>query len=52
MKTRTAWGELCENYKHALDAENVENLELLRFEGSAAPGETEDIKLNNVRLVR
>ncbi len=52
MKTRTAWGETCENYRHALDAENVENLELLRFEGKAAPNETEDIKLNNVRLVR
>lgn len=52
MKTKTAWGELCENYKHAIDAENVENLELIRFEGKAATPYAEDIKLNNVRLAR
>ncbi len=52
MKTKTAWGELCDNYTHALYAENVENLELVRFEGKAARVSLDDIKLNNVRLVR
>lgn len=52
MKTKTAWGEVCESYTHALDAENVENLELIRFEGAAAQSGLDDIKLNNVRLVR
>ncbi len=52
MKTKTAWGELCENYKHALDAAEVENLELIRFEGKAANAALDDIKLDNVRLVR
>lgn len=52
MKTKTAWGTLCENYKHALDAENVENLELIRFEGVSANAGEENIKLNDVRLVR
>ena len=52
MKTKTAWGTLCDEYAHAIDAENVENLELLRFEGRAASPELEDIKLNNVRMVR
>ena len=27
MKTKTMWGNLCSSYKHAIDAENVENLE-------------------------
>lgn len=52
MKTKTAFGEPCESYTHAVDAENVENLELLRFEGKAASKEYDDIRLNNVRLVR
>ena len=39
-------------YKHAVDAADVENLELLRFEGKAANAEDEDIKLQNVRLVQ
>ncbi len=52
MKTKTAWGELCESYKYALDAENVENLELIRFEGEAADGSPDSIRLNNVRMVR
>ncbi len=52
MKTKTAWGTLCDEYAHAIDAENVENLELLRFEGRAASPELEDVKLNNVRMVR
>ncbi len=52
MKTKTSWGNICESYKHAVDAENVDNLELLRFEGRAADFAAEDIKLNNVRLVK
>ena len=51
-KTSTRWGRLCESYKHAIDAENVENLELIRFDGKAVSNEIEDIKLNNVRLAR
>ena len=52
MKTKTFWGNLCGNYKYAIDAENVENLELVRFEGKAADKSLDDIKLNNVRMVR
>ena len=52
MKTKTAWGELCENYRHAVDAENVDRLELVRFEGKAADSSLDDIRLENVRLVR
>ncbi len=33
MKTKTLWGNLCDDYKYAIDAENVENLELVRFNG-------------------
>ena len=51
-KTKTAWGNLCDSYKHAIDAENVENLELVRFSGKAASPVEEDIKLNNVKLVK
>ena len=51
-KTTTKWGRLSESYKHAIDAENVDNLELLRFSGKAASVDEEDIKLNNVRLAR
>ena len=52
MKTKTSWGNPCDQYKHAVDAADVENLELLRFEGKAANAEDEDIKLQNVRLVQ
>ena len=31
---------------------NVENLELIRFEGEAADSEYENVKLDNVKLVR
>ena len=50
-KTKTSWGNLCDSYKHAVDAENVENLELIRFSGKAVNPSVEDIKLNNVNLV-
>ncbi len=52
MKTKTRWGNLCPAYKHAIDAENVENLELLRFSGQSVSPDVEDLKLNNVRLVK
>ena len=51
-KTKTSWGKLCDSYKYAIDAENVENLELLRFDGKAANEAQDAIKLNNVKLVR
>ncbi|MGN0444713.1 MAG: glycoside hydrolase family 28 protein [Acutalibacteraceae bacterium] len=50
-KTQTSWGSLCESYKHALDAENTENLELIRFSGKAASPEFEDIRLHSVTTV-
>ena len=52
MKTKTSWGELCENYKHAVDAADVENLELLRFEGAAANEGDEAVKLQNVTFAK
>ena len=51
-KTKTSWGNLCDSYKHAIDAENVENLELIRFSGKAVSPDVEDVKLNNVKLVK
>ena len=51
-KTQTAWGTLCDSYKHAIDAENVENLELVRFSGKAVSPLVDDIKLNNVKLIK
>lgn len=50
MKTKTRWGELCDDYAHAIDAADTQNLELLRFDGAAAFEELEDIKLQNVTL--
>lgn len=49
-KTDISWGQLCENYRHALDAAEVEGLDLVRFSGTAAKEDTEAIKLQNVRL--
>ena len=51
-KTQTMWGNLCDSYKHAIDAENVENLELVRFDGKAVSPLVDDIKLNNVKIVK
>ena len=45
-KTKTSWGNLCDSYKHAVDAENTENLELVRFSGKAAKNDYEDIKIS------
>ena len=50
MKTKTTWGNLCEDYKYAIDAENVENLELVRFNGKSVSADVEDFKFNNVSL--
>lgn len=35
-KTRVRFGTVCDDYAHALDAENCENIELIRFDGEAA----------------
>ena len=51
-KTKTSWGNLCDNYKHAIDAENVENLELIRFSGTSVNPTIDDFKFNNVKLVK
>lgn len=47
-KTRAGWGSLCDSYKHALDAENVENLELIRFSSSSPGDEAQKYRLINV----
>ena len=52
MKTKTSWGTLCESYKYAVDAENVENLEFVRFEGKSVSPDIEDMRLENVRIVK
>ncbi len=44
-KTNTSFGNTCPEYKHAIDAENTENLQLIRFSGKAASSEYEDIKI-------
>ncbi|MBR1810173.1 MAG: glycoside hydrolase family 28 protein [Clostridia bacterium] len=49
-KTDAAWGTLCENYQHAVDAADTENLSLIRFHGIAATPTAEAIKLRNVTL--
>ena len=35
-KTKVRFGTVCDEYAYALDAENCENLSLLRFDGVAA----------------
>lgn len=52
LKVRTAWGTLCESYGYAIDAQNTENLELVRFEGKAARQDMDNLRLNNVRMVK
>ena len=49
-KTKACWGELCSSYKHAIDAENVENLSLIRFSGKAVSEDICDYKFNNVSI--
>lgn len=51
-RTKTRWGTLCSAFKHAIDAANVENLELVRFEGESATPEYDRMVLENVRLVK
>ena len=48
-KTKTRWGKLCDSYKHAIDAENVENLSLIRFDGHAVDPSVDDFKFENVK---
>ncbi len=48
--TRTAWGNLCDDYAHAIDAENVENLKLDSFSGTGA-GEYDSLHFENVGLM-
>lgn len=36
MKTNVNWGNICDDYSHAVDAENCPELELMRFKGEAA----------------
>ena len=48
-KTKTRWGSLCDSYKHAIDAENVENLSLIRFDGHAVDPSVDDFKFENVK---
>ncbi|MCR5207859.1 MAG: glycoside hydrolase family 28 protein [Eubacterium sp.] len=50
-KTKTAFGAPCDSYMHAVDAGDVDGLELLRFEGRAADPALDDIKLENVRRI-
>ena len=47
-KTKTAWGTLCDSYGHAVDAEAVEGLSLIRFSGEAAVPTDEAIHLKEV----
>ncbi len=42
-KTRVIWGTVCDDYRYALDAEQTENLELIRFSGEAAHKADESI---------
>lgn len=51
MKTKVKWGNLHDSYKHAVYAENVEGLELIRFDGHGASDNIEDFKFNNVKLI-
>ncbi len=49
-KTKTCWGNLCPEYKHAIAAENVSQMRLVRFEGSSVDEDTEDFRLENVTI--
>ena len=42
-KTKTSWGNISDKYRHALDAANVENLDLIRFNGKAVSRDYEDV---------
>lgn len=42
-KTSTEWGNICDDYASAIDAENTENLELIRFNGKAVSDKYKDI---------
>ncbi len=38
IKSSVKWGEICDDYAYALDAESCPDLELVRFSGEAAHG--------------
>lgn len=42
-KSSVSWGKICEDYAHAIDSENCENLEIDRFSGNAAFEEIESV---------
>jgi polygalacturonase len=44
-KTKTSWGNVSVKYRHAVDAENVENLDFIRFRGKAVSPDYEDISI-------
>lgn len=39
LRTKTGWGTPCPAYAHAVDAEQVENLRLIRFDGTGTNGQ-------------
>ena len=49
-KTKTRWGNLCDSYSYAIDAANVENLNLYEFDGKSAKENIDDIKIDRVKL--
>ena len=51
-KTKTRWGNLCDNYKYAIDAKNVENLLLSDFDGHSVDESMDDYKLDNVSFIK
>ena len=51
-KTKARWGNLCDNYKYAIDAKNVENLLLSDFDGHSVDESMDDYKLDNVSLIK
>lgn len=51
-KSRNRWGNLCENYKHAIDAQNVDSLELVRFDGCGVDLMTDKFNFKNVKYTQ
>lgn len=47
-KTRVCWGNVCDRYSYALDAENVTGLRLIRFAGKAADPALPPLRTVNV----
>jgi len=51
LKTKVRWGTLCDSYRHAVDAADVDGLELLRFDGTAAHEGDEALKTERVTML-